>query len=137
MGGKTSSGYGRLKLGRPLPRLAVGAMLRATVAEQRRNGDVGLMLREPLLLGLPRHKEADIRIPREAVGNYAFKAGQKRDVIVTEVVEDEAAILAFCRRLTHEEQQAAGAGSARPDLIEKASTHYTHFNIPSRNLRNL
>ncbi len=108
VGGKTSSGYGRLKLGAPLPRLAAGAMLRATVTEIKGNGDVVLTWREPLLLGLPAHKEADIRIPREAVGNYPFRGYKKLDVVVTEVVEDEYEVLVFCRRPTHEEQQAAG-----------------------------
>lgn len=108
VGGKTSSGYGRLKLGAPLPRLAVGAMLRATVIALKPNDDVALTLREPWLLGLPRHKEADIRVPHEAVRNYTFRVDQNTDVVVTEVVEDEEEILVFCRRPTQEERQAAG-----------------------------
>lgn len=107
VGGKTSSGYGRLKLqSQPLPQLAKGAVVRAVV-DRVVGGDVELSLIEPLLMGIPPGVELNVYIPREETGNHQWAVGREVRCFVLSLIEDrdeEPPVLhVLCRRAKQEE----------------------------------
>jgi hypothetical protein len=104
VGGKTSSGYGRLRVGDPLPRVEVGTMLRAVVEYVGRT-KVALAFQDPYVLGVPHNKELDLQIPNSLVGNRVFEAGRKVDIVVVSIDEDEYAFVVECRPQTREERR--------------------------------
>lgn len=106
VGGKTSSGYGRMKLGAPLSRVEAGATLRAIIEDVGRSR-VTLSLAEPYVLGIPPNKEPDFHIPMNLVGNRQFAPGNKADIVVLETAEDEYDFVVTCRPATREERQRA------------------------------
>lgn len=104
VGGKTSSGFGRLRLGEPLPRLEVGAKLEALVDEVMRSKIALTLPDDDYVLGIPRHKELDLHLPTSRVGNRQFNAGQTVHVVVLSIMEDEYDCVVECRLQTKEEK---------------------------------
>lgn len=108
VGGKTSSGYGRLRLEKkPLPRLEEGVVIRAVV-DQVAGGDIVLSLNEPLLMGIPPGMALNVYIPHEQVGNHQWIVGREVRCFVESVTEDwdeEPPVLnVACRRAKQGEQ---------------------------------
>lgn len=106
IGAKTSSGYGRMNLEQPIPKLEIGAMLRMKVVAIEA-GDIELQLQNDLIFGLPDEEDKDIYlyIPYTQVENRKFQKGQNVDVIVLDISEDEYDIIVTCRPATRQERQ--------------------------------
>lgn len=108
VGGKTSSGYGRMELSQtPLPRLEVGAVVR-TIVGRVVGGDVELSLNEPRLMGIPPGVELNVYVPHEHWGNYQWVAGREVRCVVLSLIEDrdeEPPVLnVSCRRAKQEDR---------------------------------
>lgn len=104
VGGKTSSGYGRLRMVAPLPRVDVGATFR-TMIENIGRTKVTLAFQDPYVLGVPHYKDLDLHIPNSLVGNRIFEAGQKVNIVVVSIDEDEYDFVVECRPQTKEERR--------------------------------
>lgn len=105
VGAKTSSGYGRMRLDKPIPELVTGALLPMKVT-QIEVGDVELTFRGDQIMGFPTgDKEVYIYIPHDHVGTRQFRVGQNVDCIVLEIVEDDYDFIVKCRPATKEERQ--------------------------------
>jgi len=105
VGGKTSSGFGRLRLGETLPRLEEGAKLEARV-DAIKSSRITLTLRDDdyYVLGIPRNTDIDLYLPKSRVGNREFKPGQTVHVVVLRINKSQYDWAVECRPQTKEER---------------------------------
>lgn len=103
VGGKTSSGYGRLILGDPLPVIKEGAMLRARVTGEDA-GDLDLTFIDAPF-GLPDDKDVLVYIPRDHVTGQR-QIGDTLTCVVMKIDDEEYDFVVKCRPTTKEERQS-------------------------------
>lgn len=106
VGAKTSSGYGRMRIDKPLPQLAIGVMFSMKIT-QIESGDVELAFRDEQVMGIPKNdKGVYIYIPHDQIGNRPLRVGQNVHCIVLEILEDEYDFIVKCRPATKSEREA-------------------------------